>query len=200
MHPRDSSILTCPLLYLQAGALLWDISCYLKALRKPQVTQTVLEDEYMCRIIAPLWHMKQHFVKACDRGRTVMLRKEGKKWLCIDPVSQHMLAHLHGFSPWGTLHSHTSAWPTRWRNRKYHCVRHRQVGFLAMSSVHWLTDYSLLSQLHKAHRIPPAHCVFHTQDTPPERKQLHRYSAASLSSQMILLLESSSTAGNLINK
>lgn len=103
MHPRDSSILTCPVLYLQAGALLWDISCYLKALRKPQVTQTVLEDEYMCRIIAPLWHMKQHFVKACDRGRTEMLRKEGKKWLLIDPMSQHMLAHLHGFSPRGGL-------------------------------------------------------------------------------------------------
>lgn len=47
--------------------------------------------------------MKQHFVKACDRGRTEMLRKEGKKWLLIDPMSQHMLAHLHGFSPRGGL-------------------------------------------------------------------------------------------------
>lgn len=149
MHPTDSSILTCPVLCLQAGALLWDISCYLKALRKPQVTQTVLEDEYMCRIIAPVWHIKQHFVKACDRGRIGMLRKEGNKWFLIDPMSQHVGSLTWLLSLWATAYSHFCS-THRLKEQEIPVSGTDRWVFLPWACPPGLTGAALLSQLHEA--------------------------------------------------
>lgn len=156
MYPRGVSILTCPALCLQAGVLLWDISCYPSALGKPQVTQAVLVDEYMCRIIAPLWHMQQHFFKAHDRERTGVL------WQGVEEIAFNRshepgscwLAHprLHGFSP-GLGLCVTSVPVTcclmgRIKARTDYSVKYRLVFYILPWALSTSSFVSLLSQLH----------------------------------------------------